>query len=68
MYEYFVKDSGSRILITTSEYEKKMRILSEKMRLPLVVIEENIWKQELISNDTVGSSESIVPFFLLPVL
>ena len=45
MYEYFVRDSGSNILITTPENEKKMQMLSEKMRLPLIVIEEDLWKE-----------------------
>lgn len=65
MWEYFVKDSGSKILVTTSEYEKKMKSLSEKLGLPLIVVEEDLCKQGLIKENEVCFHRSELLFIFV---
>lgn len=47
LIEYYIADSQSNLLITTPEFESKLKPLAEKLNKPLIVIEH----QQLVSNE-----------------
>lgn len=53
LLEYFIEDSQSNLLITTPEFEPRMKLVAEKLNKPLLTIEHS----QLINDETRTNDE-----------
>lgn len=51
LWEYFLSDSQATLLITTPEFETKLKPLAEKLNKPLIVIEHENFVAKEVSKD-----------------
>lgn len=45
MLEYFVKDSDARLIVTTSKHEEIIRKLSNKVKVPMLVVDKKLMEE-----------------------
>lgn len=56
LLEYYIKDSDAQIIVSTPEYESKLKPLAESLGLPLIVIDHTLIPTGPISNfDNINS-------------
>lgn len=60
MLEYFLRDSESSILITTSEYAEKCQKICEKTDVKLLIFDDEIRKEALVVPEETSVSSHLL--------